>query len=79
MKNFIRLTNMLLNTRDINMILIKPNKYYIHITSKKFDGYIWNFGGFGFGNISSYNNTIEVCEINHSIDYKIMTDWINKN
>jgi hypothetical protein len=79
MSKFIKLTNFLLNTNDIHKIVIKPNKYYIHIVSKKKDGFYWGIGGFGLGNISSYTSEIEVCETNHSTDYKIVTDWIDKN
>ena len=28
---------------------------------------------------STYSSEIEVCEKKHSIDYKIVTDWISKN
>jgi hypothetical protein len=68
---------MLLNTNDINMILIKPNKYYIHFMIKKNDGFAWALGGFGFGYISSIYDNIEVCETKHPVDYKILTEWIN--
>jgi hypothetical protein len=47
--------------------------------TKKIDGFNWGFGGFGLGNISSYTYEFEVCETNHSTDYKIVTDWIDKN
>ena len=79
MSKFLKLTNFLLNTNDIHKIVIQPNKYYIHIVGKKIDGFTWGVGGFGLGNISSYTSEIEVCETNHSIDYKIVTDWIDKN
>lgn len=79
MSKFIKLTNFLLNTNDIHKIVILPNKYYIHIVSKNIDGFNWGFGVFGFGNISSYTSEIEVCETKHSIDYKIVSDWISKN
>ena len=79
MSKFIKLTNFLLNTNDIHKIVIRPNKYIIHIVNKKLDGYFWSIGGFGVGNISSHASEIEVCEINHSTDYKIVTDWIDKN
>jgi len=80
MTRFIKLTDMLLNTNTINKILIKPNKYFIYINNKKFDGFLWLIGGSGFGNFTSLNNTteIEVCETNHPIDYKIVSEWINK-
>ena len=79
MSKFLKLTNFLLNTNDIHKIVIQPNKYYIHIISKKIDGSIWSMGGVGFGNISSATSEIEVCETKHSIDYKIVSEWISKN
>ena len=83
MSKFIKLTNMILNTKYIYKISIKPNKYYIYFKFNEINGFLWLFGGTGVGNISSYNanaNTeIEVCETNHPIDYKIITEWIDKN
>ena len=79
MSKFLKLTNLLLNTNDIHKIVIQPNKYYIHIVSKKIDGFNWGVGWFGLGNISSYAYDIEVCEIKASTDYKIVSDWISKN
>ena len=76
MSKFIKLTNFLLNTNDIHKIVIQPNKYYIHIVGKKIVGFNW---GIGLGNISSYTSEIEVCETKHSIDYKIVSNWIRKN
>jgi hypothetical protein len=79
MSKFIKLTNFLLNTNDIHKIVIQPNKYYIHIISKKIDGFNWSFSGFGSGSIYSNTSEIEVCEMKHSTDYKIVSDWISKN
>ena len=79
MSKFMKLTNFLLNANDIHKIVINPNKYIIHIVGKKVDGFFWNIGGFGIGNISSYISEIEVCETKHSTDYKIVSDWIRKN
>ena len=62
-----------------SIFLIKPNKYCFHIVSKKMDGFNWGIGGFGLGSISSHTYEFEVCEINHSTDYKIVTQWIDKN
>ena len=76
MSKFLKLTNCLLNTNDIHRIAIQPNKYLIHVVSKKLDGFSWGIGGFGLGNISSYVFDIEVCEIKHSTDYKTVSDWI---
>jgi len=79
MSKFLKLTNFLLNINDIHKIGIQPNKYCIHIVSKKMDGFNWSIGAFGLGNISSYTYEIEICETNNSTDYKIVTDWIDKN
>ena len=79
MSKFLKLTGFLLNTNDIYKIVIQPNKYYIHVAGKKLDGFIWLVGGFGLGGANSYTNEIEVCEKENSIDYKIVTDWINAN
>jgi hypothetical protein len=78
MQKFMKLTNFLFNTNDIHKIVITPNKYYIHIVGKKLDGFSWSIGSFGIGNISSYTSEIEVCETKHSTDYKIVSDWIDK-
>jgi hypothetical protein len=72
MSKFLKLTSFLLNTNDIHKIVIEPNKYFIYIATKKIYGFIPGF-------FSSYTSEIEVCEKKHSIDYKIVSDWINKN
>ena len=45
--------------------------------SNKFDGSNWTSPVFGFGNVSSSNSDIEVCETKHSSDYKKISDWID--
>ena len=77
MSKFLKLTNLIVNKNYIHSIFIKPNKYYIHIVSNKFDGSTWIVAGFGNGNISSYNYEIEVCETKHPSNYKIVSDWID--
>lgn len=79
MSKFIRLSNFLFNTHDIQKIIITPNKYCIHIVGKEINGHVFNFAGFGVGTIHSYTSEIEVCKTKHSIDYKIVTNWINTN
>jgi hypothetical protein len=79
MSKFIKLTNFLINANDIHKILIQPNKYHIYVVSKKLHGLNWSIGGFGLGYISSHTSEIEVCKTKHSIDYKIVSDWISKN
>ncbi len=43
------------------------------------NGFNWTFASTGVGNISSRGYEIEVCETKDSIDYQIVSEWINKN
>jgi hypothetical protein len=78
MSKFLKLTNHIFNINDIHKINIYPNKYCIHIVTKKIDGFNWGIGGFGFGSMYSHTSELEVCKTEHSIDYKIVSDWIDK-
>ena len=79
MSKFIKLTNLVININYIHSIVIKPNKYYINIMSNKIDGSNFSVAGSGFGNISSHNYEIEVCETKHSSNYKIVSDFIDNH
>ena len=79
MTKFLKLTNMVLNAKYINAILIEPNKYYIHMMSNNFFGHIGLCYGSGYGFVSSGNEQIEVCETKHPNDYKIVSEWIKQN
>jgi hypothetical protein len=46
--------------------------------SNKFEGLHFSLVGTGGGTISSHNSEIIVCETKNSIDYKILSDWIDK-
>ena len=78
MSKFLRLTTFLVNTNDIHKIIIHPNKYMIHVVSKKIDGFGFGFYGFGTGHLSSSTYEIEVCGKKHINDYKTMTEWIKQ-
>ena len=79
MSRFLKLTNIIFNTNDIHKIVIEPNKYFIYIVSKQIDGMVITiYGGFGGGHIHSTTSMFEICETKHSTDYKIMSEWINK-
>jgi len=78
MSKFLRLTTFLLNTNDIHKIVIQPNKYMIHVISKKIDGFGFGFYLFGTGHLSSSTYEIEVCGKKHINDYKKMTEWIKR-
>jgi hypothetical protein len=79
MTKFLKLTGYLLNPKDINRIIIKPHRYHIFFTTKTVDGVFWNIMGFGVGVVSPKIDHFEVCETQHSTDYKIVSDWIKKN
>ena len=74
MSNFIKFTNLVLNAKYIQSIIIKPNFYHIYVMSNKFEG----SNCIGFGTISSHNSEFTVCKTKNSIDYKILSDWIDK-
>jgi len=76
MSKFIKLKNLIININHIHSIVIKPNKYCIHLVSNKFDGLNWNVFGFGIGTITSHNFEIEVCETKNLSDYKILSVFI---
>jgi len=78
MSRLIRLTNIVLNTNCIHTIKIQPNKYIIRLTNKEWFGHIGLCYGSGYGMVSTDNTQVEVCETNHPIDYKIVTEWLNK-
>ena len=77
MSKFIKLTNLIINIKYIQTIVIHPNKYCINVMSNKFDGSNLSSLGIGIRNVSSYNFEIEVCETKHSSDYKKISDWID--
>jgi len=78
MSKFLKLTTFLVNTNDIHKILIQPNKYVIHVVSKKLDGFVFGVYGFGTGHMSSSVYEIEVCGKKHINDYKKVSEWIMK-
>ena len=78
MSKFIKFTNLLLNPKYIQSIYVKPNLYHIHVMSNKFEGSYFSIFGSGNGTISSHHYEITICGTKHSIDYKILSDWIDK-
>ena len=65
---FIKLTSLILNTRLINSIFIKPDKYYIRLSNTIINGTF----------ISSNEKEFVVCKNKNPIDYKIISEWIYK-
>ena len=71
--NFIKLSNIVINTRKIVTIRIWPNKYYINVLDNASTGFILA----GSGILNHSNNLIEVCKNTNEDDYNIITQWIN--
>jgi hypothetical protein len=75
MSNFIKLTSVLINISKVSRIEIHNNKYCIHVIDEKLDGF-WLFTS-GYL-VSNKDKHIEICKEQHPIDYKNLTEWINK-
>lgn len=58
---FIKLTFGIINVAHINKILLKNNRYYIHITD----------------NLFFSKTVFQICEIKNKTDYTIIKHWIN--
>ena len=74
MTKFLKLSSKIINIKHINIISIKPNKYNINVMTSDSTGYLIS----GNGSIRSRDILIEVCEVETPIDYKTVSDWINK-
>lgn len=78
MSKFIKFTNLLLNPKYIQSIFVKPNEYRVRVMSNNFEGSYFSIFGSGNGTISSHHYEITICKTKQSIDYKILSDWIDK-
>lgn len=68
---FIRLTNFIINPLQLSMIVVKENKYYIHMMRNK--------GTILFGSGGFECDEIEVCKKNNPDEYKTISEWIDQN
>ena len=76
MSRFLKLTDCMINVNHIRYIVFnKPNEYKIDLAVNWFKGF-WMLGS---GSVSCENYEVTVCEKEHPEDYKIVTEWINKN
>ena len=53
---------------------MKNNTYIITLTTHTLDGFML----FSRGYFKSINDQVELCKKKDPIDYKILSDWINK-
>jgi hypothetical protein len=71
MKRFLKLSNVVLNTYQINRINIEKQKYNIILNNISSRSFIM-----GSGSIDSEERTIEVCQEKNSDDYNVVDTWI---
>ena len=72
MSAFIKLTSIIINTKQLNKIVIKPDKYFLHMNNR-IDGYSVPFMG---STISSGDEILEICAIKEPSDYQLIKTWI---
>ena len=72
---FLRITHCLINVNQIRRIDINPGVYKIHLIPTELSG----FTLVGSGTFQSSAETYTVIEKDNTIDYKLISDWINNN
>lgn len=72
MRQFIKLTSMIINTNYINKINIEKNKYIIHLLNNQPNKLIKLKNELTLPK----NDIIKVFSKKNPVDYKIVTDWI---
>ena len=73
MSRFIKFTSTLINTRYIRKISLDNEMYKLHYHDGFFGVYILTLGM-----IDTCSKEITICKTNDPDDYKIMTEWIEK-
>lgn len=70
MANFLRLTFGVINTSHINKVILKKDKYCLHVLTTNMNG---------FSDIYyTKHDVFEICKNKHSIDYNIINQWLLK-
>jgi len=72
---FIRLTNFLVNVNQIRRIEIHPGAYKIQLMPNEIKGLTFMGTGYFTSETESYTAT----EKDHILDYKIITEWLEKD
>uniref|UniRef100_A0A6C0I7A3 Uncharacterized protein n=1 Tax=viral metagenome TaxID=1070528 RepID=A0A6C0I7A3_9ZZZZ len=78
MSKFLRLAHDLINTRYITMICMYKGEYHIKI-AKSVENSIQGGAIMGSGLFTRDNTTIIIKEKEHADNYKIVSEWIQKN
>jgi hypothetical protein len=74
MKDFINLTSSVINKLHIIEIVKHPNKYYIHMSNKSINGFLFFYSG----TLETNSNIIEICNQKDKQDYETITDLIKQ-
>ncbi len=72
MSHFIKLSNVIINTKFMSAILIEPKLYTIYIVNNNISGFMLA----SFGIISSNDTKIQICKEKNLDDYNIISNWI---
>ena len=73
MIKFIKFSFTVINVFYIKQIDIQPSKFIVHLNDNKIKG---NYNILKFGDVSSQNSKIEICNKTHPNDYMKMSHWI---
>lgn len=76
LQGFIRLTNLLINTRHIKIIELSNTKYIIHMNSNLNDIYGLSLFSSGFISGSSSHKNIEICSVKNSVDFLKLKEFL---
>lgn len=79
MSNFIKLSNVVINTRYITKIIIKPSIYSINLIQNDCSGIIVGSSLLFWGHLPPVVREIEISSIDTPDDYKIITNWLTEN
>jgi hypothetical protein len=73
MRQFIKLSNQIINTSKIIKIKFFPNQYNIHMSTTDIGGYFY----ICVGNFSSYESYINIFKDDNIEDFNIISKWIS--
>lgn len=74
MVNFLKLKNMILNTNNINKVLIFPDKYLIYTRNSNIQGLFIC----GSGVFDAVDKELIVCKDKNPEDYINVLEWVKK-
>jgi hypothetical protein len=71
---FLKLSNMIINTRHIRKILIQPNKFYIYTTKNGANGFMI----MGNGGMITHDDFYEICRETSREDFFKVSSFITQ-